>query len=94
MTRPYTKHGITLMLYTTNPVIKYKASLLNQPEKLSNVSKFCKIMSVSQDTFYRNCELVDKGGVDEMISIVSISTINIIISLLPEDLCRRHLLKV
>lgn len=35
------------MLYTTNPVIKHKAGLLSLAEKLSNVSKACKIMDVS-----------------------------------------------
>lgn len=39
------------MLHTTNPVIKHKAGLLNLAEELSNVSKACKIMGVSRDTF-------------------------------------------
>ena len=41
------------MLHTANPVIKHKAGLLNLAEELSNVSKACKIMGVSRDTFYR-----------------------------------------
>lgn len=41
------------MLHTTNPVIKHKADLLNLAEELINVSKVCKIMGVSRDTFYR-----------------------------------------
>ena len=45
------------MLHTTNPVIKHKAGLLNLAEELSNVSKACKIMGVSRDTFYRYREL-------------------------------------
>ncbi|WP_000903435.1 helix-turn-helix domain-containing protein [Escherichia coli] len=40
------------MLHTTNPVIKHKAGLLNLAEELSNVSKACKIMGVSRDTFF------------------------------------------
>lgn len=47
------------MLHTTNPVIKYKAGLLNLAEELSNVSKACKITGVSRDTFYRYRELAD-----------------------------------
>ncbi len=39
------------MLHTTNPVIKHKTGLLNLAEELSNVSKACKIMGVSRDTF-------------------------------------------
>ncbi|MCG2985893.1 helix-turn-helix domain-containing protein, partial [Escherichia coli] len=35
---------------------------------LSNVSKVCKIMGVSRDTFYRYRELVDEGGVDALIN--------------------------
>lgn len=45
------------MLHTTNPGIKHKAGLLNLAEELSNVSKACKIMGVSRDTFYRYREL-------------------------------------
>ncbi|EPF3110098.1 helix-turn-helix domain-containing protein, partial [Escherichia coli] len=55
------------MLHTTNPVIKHKAGLLNLTEELSNVSKACKIMGVSRDTFYRYRELADEGGVDALI---------------------------
>ena len=56
------------MLHTANPVIKHKAGLLNLAEELSNVSKACKIMGVSRDTFYRYRELVDEGGVDALIN--------------------------
>lgn len=56
------------MLHTTNPVIKHKAGLFNLAEELSNVSKACKIMGVSRDTFYRYRELVDEGGVDALIN--------------------------
>lgn len=37
-------------------------------EELSNVSKACKIMGVSRDTFYRYRELVAEGGVDAQIN--------------------------
>lgn len=56
------------MLHTNNPVIKHKAGLLNLAEELSNVSRACKIMGVSRDTFYRYRELVDEGGVDALIN--------------------------
>lgn len=56
------------MIHTTNPVIKHKAGLLNLAEELSNVSKACKIMGVSRDTFYRYRELADEGGVDALIN--------------------------
>lgn len=56
------------MLHTNNPVIKHKAGLLNLAEELSNVSKACKIMGVSRDTFYRYRELADEGGVEALIN--------------------------
>ena len=56
------------MLHTANPVNKHKAGLLNLAEELSNVSKACKIMGVSRDTFYRYRELVAEGGVDAQIN--------------------------
>jgi len=45
------------MPHTNNPVIKHKTGLLNLAEELSNMSKACKIMGVSRDTFYRYHEL-------------------------------------
>lgn len=55
------------MLHTTNPIIKHKAGLLNLAEELNNVSRACKIMGVSRDTFYRYRELANEGGVDALI---------------------------
>lgn len=55
------------MLHTNNPIIKHKTGLLNLAEELSNVSRACKVMGVSRDTFYRYQELVDRGGVDALI---------------------------
>ncbi|QUI61486.1 IS481 family transposase [Pseudoalteromonas sp. A22] len=55
------------MLHTNNPIIKHKAGLLNLAEELGNVSKACKMMGVSRDTFYRYQELVDEGGIDALI---------------------------
>lgn len=56
------------MLQTNNPIIKHKAGLLNLAEELGNVSKACKIMGFSRDTFYRYQELVQDGGVDSLIT--------------------------
>ena len=56
------------MLPTTNPIIKHKAGLLNLAEELGNVSKACKVMGVSRDTFYRYQELVEDGGIENLIS--------------------------
>jgi transposase InsO family protein len=55
------------MLNTTNPIIKHKAGLLNLAQELNNVSRACKVMGVSRDTFYRYQELVAEGGVDALI---------------------------
>ncbi len=55
------------MLHTNNPIIKHKAGLLNLAEELGNVSRACKVMGVSRDTFYRYQELVDDGGLDALI---------------------------
>lgn len=55
------------MLHTNNPIIKHKAGLLNLAEELSNVSRACKIMGVSRDTFYR--ELAAEGGVEQLINL-------------------------
>lgn len=57
-----------LMLHTNNPIIKHKVGLLNLAEELSNVSKACKIMGVSRETFYRYQELADNGGVEALVN--------------------------
>ena len=54
------------MLHTNNPIIKHKAGLLNLAEELGNVSRACKVMGVSRDTFYRHKRLVEQGGIEAL----------------------------
>ena len=54
------------MLNTTNKIIKHKVGLLNLAEELGNVSKACKVMGLSRDTFYRYKSAVEEGGVDAL----------------------------
>jgi transposase InsO family protein len=56
------------MIHTNNPIIKHKTGLLNLAQELSNVSKACKVMGVSRDTFYRYQELLSEGGVEALIN--------------------------
>ena len=48
-------------------VIKYKVGLLNLAAELGNVSRACKVMGLSRDTFYRYQSAVEAGGVDALI---------------------------
>lgn len=54
------------MLNTNEKIIKHKVGLLNLAEELNNVSKACKVMGVSRDTFYRYKSAVEEGGVDAL----------------------------
>ena len=55
------------MIHTKDKVIKHKVGLLNLAEELGNVSKACKMMGLSRDTFYRYKDAVDEGGVDALL---------------------------
>src|SRR6187549_3358883 len=47
-------------------IIKHKMGLLNLAEELGNVSRACRVMGVSRDTFYRYKEARDEGGVEAL----------------------------
>ncbi len=40
------------MIHTNQKIIKHKVGLLNLADELGNISKACKTMGVSRDTFY------------------------------------------
>jgi len=48
-------------------IIKHKIGLLNLADELGNISKACKVMGFSRDTFYRYKAAVDEGGVNALI---------------------------
>ena len=54
------------MLNTTDKIIKHKVGLLNLAEELGNVSRACKVMGLSRDTFYRYKSAVEEGGVEAL----------------------------
>jgi transposase InsO family protein len=53
--------------FTTN-LVQNKLGLLNLARELSNISKACKIMGVSRDTFYRYHEAQEHGGLEGLIN--------------------------
>lgn len=54
------------MLNSTDKIIKHKVGLLNLADELGNVSKACKVMGLSRDTFYRYKSAVEEGGVEAL----------------------------
>ena len=54
------------MLHTNEKIIKNKVGLLNLAEELQNISKACKVMGFSRETFYRYKKAVDDGGVENL----------------------------
>ena len=55
-------------LQTNNTIIKNKAGLLNLAQELGNISKACKVMGFSRDTFYRYQNAVEEGGLEALIN--------------------------
>jgi transposase InsO family protein len=54
------------MLHTNERIIKNKVGLINLAEELQNISKACKVMGLSRETFYRYKRAVDEGGVESL----------------------------
>jgi transposase InsO family protein len=48
-------------------IIRNKVGLLNLAQELQNVSKACRVMGYSRDTFYRYQEAVKDGGLDALL---------------------------
>jgi len=55
------------MTSTQQKIIKNKVGLLKLAEELGNVSKACKVMGYSRDTFYRYRQAVDDGGFEALV---------------------------
>ncbi|MEW8156350.1 MAG: IS481 family transposase [Candidatus Thiodiazotropha endolucinida] len=54
------------MINSNERIIKHKIGLLNLAEELGNVSKACKMMGLSRDTFYRYKSAVEEGGIEAL----------------------------
>ena len=55
------------MLNSNEKIIKHKVGLLNLADELGNVSRACKVMGLSRDTFYRYKSAVEEGDVEALI---------------------------
>lgn len=54
------------MLQTNERIIKNKVGLLNLAQELGNISRACKVMGLSRETFYRYKHAVEDGGVEAL----------------------------
>jgi hypothetical protein len=54
------------MLENNVRIVKHKVGLLNLAEELGNVSRACKTIGLSRDTFYRYKAAVEQGGVESL----------------------------
>ena len=54
-------------LQTNTTIIKNKVGLLNLAQELGNISRACKVMGFSRDTFYRYQKAVEEEGVNSLI---------------------------
>ena len=48
-------------------ILRHKVGLLNLASELGNISKACKVMGVSRDTFYRYQHAHEEGGIEALI---------------------------
>jgi len=55
------------MLHSSERIIKHKLGLLNLAEELGNISRACKVMGLSRDTFYRYRNAVEAGGIEALL---------------------------
>ena len=55
------------MNYANERIIKNKVGLLNLAEELGNISRACKIMGFSRETFYRYHRARDEGGIEALL---------------------------
>lgn len=56
------------MNQNNDPAIKHKLGLLELADQLRNVSRACKLMGVSRETFYRVRDAYDDGGVEALLA--------------------------
>jgi len=55
------------MYYSSERIIKNKVGLLNLAQELGNISRACKVMGFSRETFYRYQNAVDEGGIEALL---------------------------
>ena len=73
------------MNQSTQKIISHKVGLLNLAEELGNISKACKVMGYSRDTFYRYRDAVDEGGMEACLLYTSPSPRDATLSRMPSS---------